>query len=205
MDIPAVNLLCLEQKDRSLEDHKREFLDLALQTHYLDSCLCTFYYVGLNTSTKAGEGPWGSFATFVEWVLVNCGSCFTIDPMENITSPTPKSGSSLPSSRCMEQLPVPTTDREPEHATTEELWSLSLMTQVQEPATLHVPEGVLVVYEGMERSLTHTPTAKGKLQRDSAIITSDVYDKDNFLYVLSVLNLLRLQSSHPASLSYLLS
>lgn len=50
---------------------------------------------------------------------------------------------------------------------------------------------------GMERSLTHTPTAKGKLQRDSAIITSDVYDKDNFLYVLSVLNILRLQSSHP--------
>lgn len=29
MDIPAVQLLCLEQKDQTLEDPTRDFLDLA--------------------------------------------------------------------------------------------------------------------------------------------------------------------------------
>lgn len=60
MNIPTVKLLCLEQEDRSLKDHTREVLNLAYQTHYLDSCLCTFYYVRLNTSTKSKlsrEGP----------------------------------------------------------------------------------------------------------------------------------------------------
>ncbi|ROJ62428.1 Follistatin-related protein 4 [Anabarilius grahami] len=35
MDIPAVCLLLLKQGDRSLEDHTRDFLDLACLTHYL--------------------------------------------------------------------------------------------------------------------------------------------------------------------------
>lgn len=69
MDLPDVQLLCLEQKDLSLEDHTRYFLDLAYLTHYPDSCLCTFYYVELNTLTKAklsGEDHQGSFAAYVE-------------------------------------------------------------------------------------------------------------------------------------------
>ncbi len=43
MDFPAVQLLCLEQKDHSLEDHTRDFLDLACLTHFLDRSLCFFF------------------------------------------------------------------------------------------------------------------------------------------------------------------
>ncbi|KAF4115831.1 hypothetical protein G5714_003320 [Onychostoma macrolepis] len=43
MDLPAVQLLCLEQMDRSLEDHTRDFLDLACLTHFPDRSLCVFY------------------------------------------------------------------------------------------------------------------------------------------------------------------
>ncbi|ROL55365.1 Asc-type amino acid transporter 1 [Anabarilius grahami] len=78
-----------EEGDRSLEEHLEEFLDLADQTTFLDDCLCTFLCIGLNTTTRAqlsGEAPRGSFATFVEWVLVSCGSSFTAN---DITSPTP--------------------------------------------------------------------------------------------------------------------
>lgn len=75
MDFPAVKLLCLEQGERSLDQHLEAFLDLAHQTTFLDDCLCTFLRVGLNTATQAqlsGEPPCGSFADFVEWVLVSC-------------------------------------------------------------------------------------------------------------------------------------
>lgn len=34
MDLPAVRLLLLKQGDRSLEDHARDFLDMACLTHY---------------------------------------------------------------------------------------------------------------------------------------------------------------------------
>ncbi len=47
MHIPAVQLLCLEQEGRSLDNHMMEFLDLA----YVMSDYVT-YYVGLNNSTK---------------------------------------------------------------------------------------------------------------------------------------------------------
>lgn len=87
MDIPAVHLLCLEKQDCSLEDHA----DLAFLTHCPDSCLRTFYDVRLNTAMKAklsGEGLHGGFAAFVEWVLVNCVSAYTIGAVEDVTSPT---------------------------------------------------------------------------------------------------------------------
>ncbi len=110
MDLPSVKLLCLEQEDRSLEDHTRDFLHLANQTYYPDSCLCTFYFVGLNNSTKAklsGKGPRGSFAAFVEWVLENNGLYFSVCPAdEDISSPTPKPASRHPAawSKCLSPL-----------------------------------------------------------------------------------------------------
>lgn len=73
MDIAAVTLLLSTQDDRFLEDHTLEFLDLAYQIIYPDNCLCTFYYVELNTSTKAkfsSEDPRGNFCEYVEWALV---------------------------------------------------------------------------------------------------------------------------------------
>lgn len=71
MDIPAEHLHLLEQMDRSLEDHTRDFLDLGCLTHYLDHSLCMFFNTGLNEWLEAylpGVGPWGAFFEYVEWV-----------------------------------------------------------------------------------------------------------------------------------------
>lgn len=49
---------------------------------YHPRLLPVFLLVGLNNATWAQlsrEAPWGSFADFVEWVLVSCRSVFTID------------------------------------------------------------------------------------------------------------------------------
>ncbi len=77
----TVNLLCLEHGSCSLEDHVDEFLDLVHLTTFPDDYL--------NTTTCAqlsGECPRGSFADYVEWVLVSCGSAFSV---EDVTSSTP--------------------------------------------------------------------------------------------------------------------
>ncbi len=60
MDDPTVLVLLLEQGDRSLEDHTEDFVILANYMSYPDSCLCSFYITGLNTSTReqlSGDGP----------------------------------------------------------------------------------------------------------------------------------------------------
>ncbi len=60
MDIPAVQLLCLEQQDRSLEDHTRDFLDLACLKHFPDRSLGIFYITSLSERCKArlpANGP----------------------------------------------------------------------------------------------------------------------------------------------------
>lgn len=53
MDIPAVCLLLLEC---FLEDHTRDFIDLACLIHYPDHSLCVFYYTSLNEQSKVLEG-----------------------------------------------------------------------------------------------------------------------------------------------------
>jgi len=75
MDIPAVKLLFLEQREWSLEEHLEEFLDLAHQTTFPDNCLSSFLLAGPNTATRAQlsrEAPQGSFTGYLEWVLVSC-------------------------------------------------------------------------------------------------------------------------------------
>lgn len=67
----------------------REFLDL---THYPCHSLCIFYNnTSLNERSRAClpmEGPRGSFAQYMEWVLLSCGSLFTVCPVEkDIASP----------------------------------------------------------------------------------------------------------------------
>ncbi len=121
MDNPNVALLCLEQRDRSLETHTRDFLELACLTHYPDRSLCVFYIFSLSEWSKArlpGKGPWDNFAACVEWVLENNGLYFSICPAEDISSPTPKPVTSQPSSLCTEISPEPTPDGEPEPAVT---------------------------------------------------------------------------------------
>ncbi|KAF4105376.1 hypothetical protein G5714_013038 [Onychostoma macrolepis] len=48
MALSAVQLLYLEQMDRSLEDHTRDFFDLACLTHFPDRSLCVFYISSLS-------------------------------------------------------------------------------------------------------------------------------------------------------------
>ncbi len=173
MDLPAVQLLCLEQRDRSLEDHTRDFLNLACLTHFPDCSLCVFYISSLSERCKArlpANGPKEDFAAFVEWVLENNGSPLTICPSEeDISSPTHVPETSQLSSRCTESLPEPTADGEPEATATEPIIATepepqASSDQVREQATLSVPKGVLVVIKGLEGSPAHSPATEGELQ-----------------------------------------
>ncbi|ROL40712.1 hypothetical protein DPX16_9706 [Anabarilius grahami] len=113
MYTPAFLLICLEQKDRSLEEHLNDFLFLATSTHFPESSLCNFLFAGLNTTTKAllsGEGPRGSFPEYVE----NTWSA---------PSPTPTPAPSQEPSDGVESQRNSTEDREP------------ASTAMQEPAT----------------------------------------------------------------------
>lgn len=103
MDLLAVQLLCLEQEQRSFEDHTKDFLDLACLTNFSDHSLCAFSKNSLNEHTKArllGDDPLGNFGMFVEWVLVNSGLDFTICPAEEDTEP-----SQMPPKPCTEHTP----------------------------------------------------------------------------------------------------
>ncbi|KAL0161830.1 hypothetical protein M9458_041226, partial [Cirrhinus mrigala] len=87
MGHPAVRILLLEQGNRSLEDHTKDFVFLAPMTHYPDSSLCSFYRTGLNPTTRvqlSRDGPRESLAAYIEWVLVSSRSLRT---MEDDTSP----------------------------------------------------------------------------------------------------------------------
>lgn len=70
------------------------------------------------------EGPRGSFAAYVEWVLAQCDSLFIVCPVdEDIASPdsTPEPDPSQPSAMpATDHKPEPTTDSEPDPAVTQE-------------------------------------------------------------------------------------
>lgn len=58
--------------------------------HYDNISLCMFFKAGLNQRTKVhlpGEGPRGMFLEFVEWVLHQCGSPYTIEETEEDQDP----------------------------------------------------------------------------------------------------------------------
>lgn len=121
MDIPAIHLLLLEKGKHFFKDHTRDFLDLACLTHYPDHPLCVFYNTSFNEWLKVHlpiEGSRGSFAQYVEWVLVQCDSLLTACPNEeDISSPTPDPEPSQPSAMPAAKQPEPTTDSEPEPTT----------------------------------------------------------------------------------------
>lgn len=66
---------------------------------YIWCTTLTFQTSFCETKIRLPEvGPWGNFAEFVEWVLVNCKSPFTISPTEeDVTSPAPDPELSQPS------------------------------------------------------------------------------------------------------------
>ncbi|ROK87099.1 hypothetical protein DPX16_10239 [Anabarilius grahami] len=164
---PAVTLLCLEQRD--LEAHTRDFLELVSQTHFPD----LFYFSSLSERSRAclpGSGPCKDFAAFVEWVLVNNNSPFTIGPAEEdfATSPTPlpETNQPPPSSGATEMLFEPTADcgdrppaRDKPILRIRMKPFIALSDQVRELATPFVAEGVIVELEGWEKSPAHTTTA----------------------------------------------
>lgn len=55
MDLPAIQLLCIEQEQQSQEVHTRKFLQLACLTNFPDHSLCIFLkcILSLNERTKA--------------------------------------------------------------------------------------------------------------------------------------------------------
>lgn len=76
------------------------------------------------------EGPQGSFAQYVEWVLVNYGSLFTICPAEEDTT-------------------SPNSAMDPEPG-----------DQVHKLAPESVIKGILVEFDGMDWSSPHTHIAE---------------------------------------------
>lgn len=121
MDLPAVSLLLLEQRDRFLKDHTRNFLDLAFLIHFPNSPLCVFLQ---HQPKKACKGTPAHGRSPREFCLIcgvgagNCGWPFTIRLVEECNaSPRqcrePSQPSAMPT---MEQKPEPTIDTEPEPA-----------------------------------------------------------------------------------------
>ncbi|KAI2657512.1 Opioid growth factor receptor [Labeo rohita] len=177
MDNPAVLLLLLEQGNRSLVDHTRDFVHLVPLTHFPDSSLCTFYRAGLNIATKAqlsGEGPRESFADYMEWVLVSCRSSLTA---EDDTSPTQDPEPSQPAPRHAEFEPEPTADDEPEPRATE----LKIAT---EPEPYTSDQCKMERVRAME-SPAHCTTAGGELDDNSGDLidfsTEDLEDNSGDL------------------------
>ncbi len=178
MDDPAVLVLLLKQRDRSLEDHTEDFVFLANYTSYPDSCLCSFYQTGLNTSTRAqlsGDGPRESLAAFIEWVLVSCNSQLTVDIVDDDTSPTrdPEPSQLPPRSAA---LPEPTTDREPEPAAVVEpspsgatelpiVPEPQVSDQVREPTVQAAVDAAVEIAGAMECP-AHGATAEGEHKLD---------------------------------------
>ncbi|KAI2644887.1 Transposon Ty3-G Gag-Pol polyprotein [Labeo rohita] len=181
---PAVLVLLLEQGDRSLEDHTTDFVFLTNYTHYPDNCLCSFYFAGLTTTTRAqlsGDGPRESLAVYVEWVLVSCNSSLTADFTDNDTSPTLDPEPSQP--RFAEHEPEPTVDGEPEPSVTDEPSPSGatelqiaqepepiLSDQVRELATSQAMVGVTVEHKRAMESPTHCTATAGELRLDLGLL-----------------------------------
>ncbi|KAI2665042.1 hypothetical protein H4Q32_003383 [Labeo rohita] len=166
MDLPTVLLPILEQGNRSLEDHTKDFMYLASMTHYP------------RASPPMLSGCW--CPADLSWTT------------EDDTSPTPDSESSQPSPRFAEHESEPTVDGEPEPSVTESspcgatglriaqepepLLSDQVRESATEPATVDVPDG----REGAEDSTAHCTTAEGEQRLDLGLIVLE-QDLTNFV------------------------
>ncbi|ROL41951.1 hypothetical protein DPX16_9214 [Anabarilius grahami] len=151
-------------------------------TTFPDHCLCTFLYIGLNAATHAQlprEGPRGSFASYVEWVLASCGSAFTIEIAASPTS-HPVPSQNHPDGE--DKQPEPTAGSTTETAVIEPPTHTRAIggqiateseqrapDQVCEPAEPSIAEGVLVDFEGSEVSPTHPPATESEFFADTLL------------------------------------
>ncbi|KAL0199671.1 hypothetical protein M9458_002858, partial [Cirrhinus mrigala] len=155
MDHPAIRILFLEQGNRSLKDHTKDFVFLAPVTHYPDGSLCSFCRTGLNPTTRAQL----SGDEYIE---------------RDDTSRTPDPEPSQTTLQLAEPEPEPTADGEPEPratepsptgATAQEIATEpepSESYQVREPATEPATVDVPVGCEGAKDSTAHCTTAEGE-------------------------------------------
>ncbi|KAI2647431.1 Zinc metalloprotease ZmpB [Labeo rohita] len=171
---PTVLLILLRQGEHSPEDHTRDYLSLSEHSHFPDSSLCKFYFIGLNTTTKAllsGEGPQESLPDYIEWVLASCVSSWTVDIIEKDVSPTQDPEPSQPSPRHAEYEPKPTADDEPEPRATESKIATEpepyTSDQVREPATTTTTGECKMEQVRAMESPAHCTTAGGELENDS--------------------------------------
>lgn len=93
------------------------------QTYYPDNRV--FYHTSLSERSKACipvDGPKEDVAAFMEWVLVNSDSLFTISLAEDHTSPTPYPETSQPPlASCTMEIRELTTDKRNWSAVMDEL------------------------------------------------------------------------------------
>ncbi|KAL0159608.1 hypothetical protein M9458_043333, partial [Cirrhinus mrigala] len=146
---PEYLLLLLEQGDKALKDDLRLFLLLANTTSYLALGFCLFCGVDTYPCSPFAEG--------------------------DLASATPDTVPSPPSSRCMERMPEPTADGEPEPdpwiATEPEL--LVTSAQVCELATMAATREKALASEIAERSSTHCYMAEGELAEDLGLFEAE--------------------------------
>ncbi|KAI2648546.1 Collagen alpha-5(VI) chain [Labeo rohita] len=149
---PAVQIIILEQGNRSLEDHTRDFMHLVPHTHY-------------------PEGPRESIADYIEWVLASCRSSWTVGIVEKDVSPTQDPELSQPSPRHAEYEPEPTADDKPEPRATEQRIATepepNTSDHVREPAKTTVKVECCVEQERAMESPAHCTTAGGELELNS--------------------------------------
>lgn len=110
MDLPpSVKIQILDQEDRPLEIHIKDFLDLACLTNFTDHALCVFLKTSLNDRSWARlpkGGHENNFAAYVEWVLFHNNSPFTVGPADGEFAASPTSPPET-------DMPTPSTDLEP--------------------------------------------------------------------------------------------
>ncbi|XP_016086355.1 sterol O-acyltransferase 1-like [Sinocyclocheilus grahami] len=139
----------------------KDFYLLAVTCPFDDETLKSLFWIGANYHRPIDLPD----SMALSWII----QCLeSIRPLSK-TQHEPEPSQPLPPS-CTEGLPEPTADGEPEAARGEatapaiapEPEAVDAADQVCEPATPHVPEGILVEYEGMDRSPAHAPTTEGE-------------------------------------------
>ncbi len=86
---PAIRLVCLHQRMRSLKDHIEDF-GHCISLWLPDFALTDFFCHGLNEPLKSiliRDGPQGLLCQFLDYALLLCGSSFTVGTVEENVSP----------------------------------------------------------------------------------------------------------------------
>ncbi|KAK9961416.1 hypothetical protein ABG768_009206, partial [Culter alburnus] len=172
MYTPAFLLICLEQKDRSLEAHLDDFLFLVQSTLSRTAAFATSCMLASTLPPKC-SCP----AEYMEWVLASCGLSMTVGFCNNDASPTPTPVPSQEPPDSVESQRDTTEDREPASTVMQEPATSgmtehniavepehSVSDQVCRLAATSIAEGVSEEDEGLEWRPAHTPATESEFQ-----------------------------------------